>query len=180
MSTRNIVPRANEEGNLGTAIKKWLKGWFKDLFVSGSITDGTNSATVEQLVAGASVFGQNADHAESDGESSTTSTSFQNKLNLTTDTLPVGKYRIGWNYEWNLNSLSDDFEARVQVNNTTDIMEHVQEPKDSGSDQWSNKGGFGVYDLTSEGVLSIDLDYRSPSADTAKIRRARLEIWRVE
>ena len=51
MSTRNIVPRANEEGNIGTSLKNWLKGWFKNLFVSGEITDGASgiSVTVAQL-----------------------------------------------------------------------------------------------------------------------------------
>jgi len=46
MSTRNFVPRADQEGNLGTALLRWLKGWFVDLFVSGNLTDGTYNATV--------------------------------------------------------------------------------------------------------------------------------------
>ena len=29
MSTRNIVPRANEEGSIGTTLKRWLSGFFK-------------------------------------------------------------------------------------------------------------------------------------------------------
>lgn len=49
MATRNIVPRADEEGNLGTSLKKWLKGWFKNLFVSNEITDGTNSVTISDV-----------------------------------------------------------------------------------------------------------------------------------
>jgi hypothetical protein len=28
MATKNIVPRAHEEGNIGTSLKNWLKGWF--------------------------------------------------------------------------------------------------------------------------------------------------------
>jgi hypothetical protein len=51
MSTRNFVPRAHEEGNIGTAAKNWLKGWFKDAFVSGSLTDGVKSVSVGSLVA---------------------------------------------------------------------------------------------------------------------------------
>jgi len=46
MATRNIVPRANGEGNIGTAAKNWLKGWFQSLFVSGNLTDGTYNASV--------------------------------------------------------------------------------------------------------------------------------------
>jgi len=49
MATRDFVPRANEEGNLGTNLKRWLKGWFKDIFVGNTITDGTDSATVANI-----------------------------------------------------------------------------------------------------------------------------------
>ena len=49
MGTRNIIPRGDGEGNLGSAIKRWIKGWFVDVYVSGSITDGTDSVTVNQL-----------------------------------------------------------------------------------------------------------------------------------
>jgi len=49
MSTRNIVPNNDSEGNIGTSLKKWIKGWFVDVYVSGSITDGTDSVTVNQL-----------------------------------------------------------------------------------------------------------------------------------
>jgi hypothetical protein len=49
MATRNIIPRGDGEGNIGSLIKKWIKGWFVDVYVSGSITDGTDSVTVNQL-----------------------------------------------------------------------------------------------------------------------------------
>jgi hypothetical protein len=49
MGTRNIVPRENNEGNIGTSVKKWLKGWFASVFVNGNITDGVNNVTVAEL-----------------------------------------------------------------------------------------------------------------------------------
>jgi hypothetical protein len=49
MPTRNIVPNNDNEGNIGSALKRWIKGWFADLFVSGTITDGIDSVTVNQL-----------------------------------------------------------------------------------------------------------------------------------
>jgi len=61
MATRNITPRDNGEGNIGTNLKRWLKGWFVNVFVSGNITDGTNDITVQDI--------QDAiDMAESDGD----------------------------------------------------------------------------------------------------------------
>jgi hypothetical protein len=49
MPTRNIVPNNDNEGNIGSALKRWIKGWFADLFVSGTISDGVDSVTVNQL-----------------------------------------------------------------------------------------------------------------------------------
>lgn len=68
MATRNIVPRANEEGGLGTAAKKWLYGFIKTLAVTTlnaltltaqtigfTIAGGTTSKTL--TVEGDSVIG---------------------------------------------------------------------------------------------------------------------------
>jgi hypothetical protein len=49
MATKNIVPRATGEGNIGTSLKHWLKGWFDSLFVAGDLTDGTDTVTVADL-----------------------------------------------------------------------------------------------------------------------------------
>ena len=38
MATRNIVPRADGEGSLGTAAKKWLNAFLTNLTVTGMIT----------------------------------------------------------------------------------------------------------------------------------------------
>ena len=37
MATKNYVPRADGEGEIGTAAKNWLKGWFKSIFISNNI-----------------------------------------------------------------------------------------------------------------------------------------------
>jgi len=50
MADRNFVPRENEGSSIGTTLKKWLKGWFKDIHVSGKITDGTNEVSVADIV----------------------------------------------------------------------------------------------------------------------------------
>lgn len=51
MSTKNIVPRANGEGGIGTSIKKWLAGWFKTLNAEtsnlGDITSGQFKTDIE-------------------------------------------------------------------------------------------------------------------------------------
>jgi hypothetical protein len=126
------------------------------------------------------IFGQNYSQNSSEGQSSTTSNTYQNKLTLTTASLPSGNYRINWYYEWTHSSISDFFDAQVQVNNVTTIMNHIQEPKQSGTSNWVSSSGFYYYSGIS-GVLTIDLDYRTSTATstTSYIRRARLELWRI-
>jgi hypothetical protein len=60
MATKNIVPRATGEGNIGTAGKNWLKGWFGSLFVSGDITNGTDIVTVAELDSAVGLSHSNA------------------------------------------------------------------------------------------------------------------------
>lgn len=125
------------------------------------------------------VRGSRQQDAASEGESSTSSTSYVQKVRLTTPSVPAGRYRVGWHYEWNYASSANDALAQVQVDDTTVIMEMSQEPPDAGTDQWNNKAGFGYVDLTA-GSHFVDLDYRAGNAlYSMAIRRARLELWRV-
>jgi len=122
------------------------------------------------------VFGTGFYQGSADGQSTTTSSSYQQKLRLTTGSLAEGTYRIGWFYEWGKTALTD-VAVRVQINDTTTCMDGFEEAVDAGSDQYFPRGGHYYY--TGSGVLNIDLDYRSGGNGTARIRRARLEIWRV-
>ena len=38
MATRKIVPRADNEGGVGTAAKRWASGYFATLFVDSDIS----------------------------------------------------------------------------------------------------------------------------------------------
>jgi hypothetical protein len=42
MSTRDIVPRTNNEGGIGTSIKRWLNGYFSNIFATGGTISGVN------------------------------------------------------------------------------------------------------------------------------------------
>lgn len=55
MATKNIVPRADGEGNIGTTIKNWLKGWFKSIFLgaSGIVDSNSNEVLKPESVADA-------------------------------------------------------------------------------------------------------------------------------
>lgn len=128
---------------------------------------------------------------------STTNSSFvqYNRLNIT-DTLPIGTYRIGFYVLWSLDSQSDDFRLRVQLDDTTNLINPGAtdgnqtyfriEPQDSGG---SGNGGtnqripfYGVKYVTFATAAShyIDIDYcNDDSGITASIHEAMVELWRV-
>ena len=113
----------------------------------------------------------------SDAQSTTTSTTYINKLTYTTPTIPAGYYRIGWQFEWRRNSTTNDFRARVQVDNTTNIMEMHEESKDPNS--WHPASGFDIIQLTA-GSHTIDIDFAGETTgSTSYIRRARIEFWMI-
>lgn len=125
-------------------------------------------------------------YAENNAIATTTSGTFQQALTANI-VVPAGggDYEISWSYEWNMDTTGNDFLGRVQVDNSTTLMEHQQEPQDSGgggiggSNQSMPASGFAQVTLTA-GSHDIDLDYASGDGfSTAAIRRRRLKIVRV-
>jgi len=127
------------------------------------------------------VFGTYFNEASDDTDSSTTSTSWSQKVRLTTASLPVGKYRIGWSYNIRGASTSVSPRTQVQINDTDTVHTYLFEPKDASTNEEDAVGGFYYYTVASAGAtLNIDLDYSSETTGSSMtIRRARLEFWRV-
>jgi len=117
------------------------------------------------------------EHGDSESESTTTSTLYQQKLKLTTSVVPAGDYLVMWYYEWQYKHGGFYFKSQIQIDDTIDLMEHHEQP--SSVDSWHPMGGFKRETLT-EGSHYIDLDYcSSQSGKEAKIRNVRLEFWGV-
>lgn len=143
---------------------------FKNFGDVSSVVSGTVDVT-------APVFGLNYDYTFNDSTTNTNSTTPLNKLTLTTSSLPAGNYRVGWYYEWRRNTASNDFRARVQIDNTTTVTEHSEESKDVNS--WHIESGFVQHTFTA-GSHTVDVDYWGESSgSTSYIRRVRIELWRV-
>ena len=121
-------------------------------------------------------------------------TTYSPYLTLSTTVPTTGLYKISWSYTWSLNDVNNNFQARVQIDNTTTIMEQDQEPADSagtgvnlplvgggtstdsGTDQKHLAAGFDIVNLTS-GAHTIELDYRCQVAtQEAAIYRGILSI----
>ena len=112
-------------------------------------------------------------------------TPWQQKTRLSLLGLTPGDYRLLWSYNWNLDSTSKDFEARVELNDTTLVMSHVEEPTDA-TGNWNNTGSgqklleTGVRRIALSGNVTLDLDWRGPDNRVAtSIWNARLELWRI-
>ena len=125
------------------------------------------------------VFGTEYQYTSSDAESSTSADTPQQKVRLTTPSLPNGSYHIEWGYEFNIDdNKNSDFNAQVQINDTTTIAEQGNDTAWKTDVVWIAQSGF--YDAVLSGVLDIDIDFWDSGAAGVSIRRARLVIWRVD
>lgn len=112
-------------------------------------------------------------------ESSTTSTTYVQKLRLTTDTVPSGVYRVGWHFEWRISKSNEQFYYRVQLDDTTVLSENFKSPV-VDVNEWQSVNNFYYLPALSSGIHYLDIDYRSSSTgSTAYIKEARMEFWRV-
>ena len=121
------------------------------------------------------IFGSEFQQTSSESTSSTTSTSYVQKLLMTTPSLSAGTYRVGWSAEVSNSSTSGCTKVHTKIGSTT-IGESMVENEDSRD--WQPRSGF--YHGTLSGVNNIYIEFAGAYVScTANIRRARLEIWRV-
>lgn len=122
------------------------------------------------------IFGREFTYAASEGSSSTTSNTYQQKLRLTTPVLQGGDYLISWHALLTTSSANKDFQARVQVDDTTTLTEIQYRNAIANHDY--NLHGF-IRVTLSAAAHNIDIDYSSLVGSSTSISLARLMIWRV-
>ena len=137
--------------------------------------DGGIVAIDDERVLLAAGIDKTINKATAEGQDSTTSTSWEQKLRLTLNGLEDGTYIIQWYCELrhSNNTGTERAEMQVEVNDMTQI----------GYSMWpynifEDSGGCAVTDL-SAGDYTIDLDFRQQNGGTAYVRRARLLFWRI-
>jgi hypothetical protein len=124
-------------------------------------------------------------YAESLDVSSRTGTSFLSKLNINTNIIPPGDYKITWSYEWTItNSLetTSSFKARLLYDNDTTslVMDQLQQQPTTTTDKVNIAAGSKVINVLSNTTHSFDLQYGSfVGGQTATIQNAKLEFNRV-
>ena len=118
--------------------------------------------------------------ATSNTLNTTTSTTFQNKLTLTTPVIPAGTYAILVNHSWYYTKNNRAFNSQVLVDGSTIAWSTVMVPADQSSVNRYPASGFGIIEFAAAGVHSIALNYKSSNIlDTAGIENARLLLYKI-
>lgn len=145
---------------------------------------------IGNLPSSGGVFGTEYHYEEKTTEQTVSgTTNWVKYMDLNTSSLPAGTYRIGWMYVWRYSDIGSDFYARLEVDNTTDLINpggstgderaHVQEPQDFSSEQRLVSSGFRHVTLGA-GTHDIDLDFGCDDIlDTAYMYHGQIELWRV-
>lgn len=143
--------------------------------VTLNVVDNAGSNRVDATInaTASSVFGTQRHVNSSEGVSSTTSSGYQNKVTLTTPSLPAGTYRIEWYLEMK-NDSSTGGESRCVVNGTERGLVHTDTSIDNDYHGYS---GF-YEEVYTAGVRTHSIEFRA-GGGTTDIRRARLVTWRV-
>lgn len=124
-------------------------------------------------------FGSNYQTVGNSLTYTSTNPNYLTAISIITGVIPAGSYRISWFYNWGYSSTGNDFMGRVQLDGTT-IFEHIQEPKDSNTDQRHVVSGFYVANI-SNASHTITLQYRPQSGgQEARLYNPRLEIFRIQ
>lgn len=153
----------------------------KDGYIPINLVASTNAAEPLQkdIDSGKTItFPIYYQYEESEAESSTTSLTLKNKVTINTPVLPSGTFRIQFFYEWSDSSPSANFIGQVSVDNEV-IAYTFAELADNSQYAYIDQSGFKYIELLA-GSHTVKIDYcSSKSGKAAKIRRARLEFWRI-
>ena len=111
--------------------------------------------------------------ANDNSVSSTTRTTYQQKLKLQTPYLEAGNYIINWSY--NYKPSGREIDIRVQLNDEITINQLYWRPKINNSEYIYANSGFSIQNL-SEGIHEIDIDYKGANKGTTIIWNVGLTI----
>lgn len=171
------APSVSDDSSAGYSIAStWIDVTNDKVYICVDSSVGAAQWKDVSSSAGSTIFGSEFQYITSITESATTNTAWQQKVRMTTTTLPSGTYRIGWSFSWGADSRSYDFKSQIQLNDTSTIMSMNEELKDP--DSYVQTGGY--YYSTLSGVNTIDLDWSTENSSmTARLKDVHLELWRV-
>jgi hypothetical protein len=119
--------------------------------------------------------------SESSGNSSTTGTSFLQKVSITLSANT--SYLVFYSAEFDVNNSNRPAEVKLELNNTTVLYKYTVPGGTSSVNQWYQFSGRFVIDMGATPTPTIDMDYRmitSFGSDTITIRRAKIIAYEIE
>lgn len=123
------------------------------------------------------IFGTQVKYVESLNTTTTTSTSYIQKLLLTTDFIPSGIYRIDFYYIFTIDNNNKKMNVRVLVNNVDTIHETTESIHESGLEE--SRHGFAHVPLNL-GVNTVSLDFRlADTSSQISLSNAKMSMWRI-
>jgi hypothetical protein len=148
-----------------------------------SVANGINLSLVkldgvEEPVNSLIKFGTFYRYNESLGNTSTTSTTYIDKLTLTTDVILDGYYRIGIFYTCAMTSNNGSMSVLVLEDNSITVFENTFVISSNNVDDTSPFYSPKEVYLTA-GIHNFKIQFKSVSG-TANIRDAKIEFWRVK
>lgn len=150
---------ANEAGLPGKLLRSNASGYFDEIDLPEALPAELNFASSEAV-------------------DTTTSSTFLQKLKLTTDTLPSGDYILVYSWVTSGSNNNTGIESRVQQDDTTNIQLVTNRAGVAGA-QYANSGFKVITGLS--GVHDFDIDWRRESgAGDASILWARLALWLID
>jgi hypothetical protein len=124
-------------------------------------------------------FGRYYQYAAQEAEVSTTSTTYVTKLQLSTDVIPAGNYRIGYYYEYRSTTAGKYIGVQVIIDNSTVIHTLYQNPTDNLATNSFPISGFAVVPLTNA-IHQININLLSSDGkSTQYLKRTHLEAYRI-
>lgn len=146
-------------------------------FIGFTSVSDAGGGTADITAPSASVFGDDYQGAGSRARSTTTSSSFQTKVTLTTPVL-TGTYRVVWQAVIDQTNTQDSVEVRLQNTTLGSSVGTFQrmEPKDIDNQIFAGGAGGVVFAAQ---TMDFEIQWRQQDGSTAGIQDAVIEIWRV-
>lgn len=131
---------------------------------------------IASLLSGGGIFTEW--HYEADEDEDYKTGDFGQKVRLTVTPDTAGTYLILGFCELLNTSANGETVARIEQDDTDELMRWAYEPEDTGADFYNGCMGFAVVSLTAA-AHTFDLDYKEEGNGTAYIRKARIIAVRV-
>jgi len=174
-----VIPALGERDFSELPIRKLFGSGIKALVTSGDIVISDGEVDLPAELAASWIFGRHVSnlhfyYADSNGVSTTTSTTPQQKVQLAWNATDAD-YLVEWTAEVRVQNSNRKIGVRCRADDTFSINEVFVNPSKSSTD-WGLVSGF-IRRTVTEGVHTIDIDFRSSNAGAlVGIRNARIKV----